>query len=243
MGWNIAESPEVVCFDLDDTIIDFGSSARGSWRAVCAEAAARTPGLDGEALDAAVERIRRWYWSDAERHRVGRSDLLAASTRIVAQALDEIGHRDGDLARATAIHYRDVRDAAICLFEGAVETLRWLAARDVRLALVTNGTSLEQRAKLERFDLGGHFEHVAIEGEVGVGKPDPRAFELALSRLACEPGECWMVGDNLEWDVAAPQSLGMRAVWVDTEGRGLPDGAAVRPDHIVRSIRELIPAV
>ena len=32
-----------------------------------------------------------------------------------------------------------------------------------------------------------------------------------------------MVGDNLEWDVAAPQRLGMSGVWIDARGRGLPE--------------------
>lgn len=241
MTWTTSPPPAVVCFDLDDTIIDFGSSARPSWRAACAEVAAERPQLDAEALHAAIERTRAWYWSDPERHRIGRADLLAATTGIVAQALADLGHDADALPPLLAARYRALRDQAICLFEGAVETLQWLARRGVRLALVSNGTAAEQRAKLERFDLAGHFEHVAIEGEAGVGKPDPRAYELALARLACEPGDCWMVGDNLEWDVAAPQSLGMRAVWVDVAGAGLPDDARVRPDHVVRAIRELVP--
>ena len=48
-----------------------------------------------------------------------------------------------------------------------------------------------------------------------------------------------MVGDNLEWDVAAPQRLGLRAVWVDGPGRGLPK-ARGRTDRIIRAFPELI---
>jgi putative hydrolase of the HAD superfamily len=47
------------------------------------------------------------------------------------------------------------------------------------------------------------------------------------------------VGDNLELDVAAPQSLGAYAVWVDRSGVGLPSGSEVRPDRIVESIAHL----
>ncbi len=49
-----------------------------------------------------------------------------------------------------------------------------------------------------------------------------------------------MVGDNLEWDVAAPQRLGLRAAWVDAPGQGLPPESPVRPDRILRAFTEIL---
>jgi putative hydrolase of the HAD superfamily len=51
-----------------------------------------------------------------------------------------------------------------------------------------------------------------------------------------------MVGDHLEFDVAAPQRLGLTGVWIDRAGSGLPAGSAVRPHHVIRSLRELFEA-
>jgi len=48
------------------------------------------------------------------------------------------------------------------------------------------------------------------------------------------------VGDNLEWDVAAPQRLGLRGVWVDGPGQGLPQTADVVPHRIIRAFPELL---
>jgi putative hydrolase of the HAD superfamily len=50
-----------------------------------------------------------------------------------------------------------------------------------------------------------------------------------------------MIGDNLEWEVVAPQRLGIYAIWIDVHGEGLPDGSAVKPDRIIRSLTELLP--
>jgi putative hydrolase of the HAD superfamily len=50
-----------------------------------------------------------------------------------------------------------------------------------------------------------------------------------------------MVGDHLEWEVAAPQRLGIYAVWHDHLGDGLPAGTTVRPDRIIRNLSELLP--
>ncbi len=49
-----------------------------------------------------------------------------------------------------------------------------------------------------------------------------------------------MVGDNLEWEVAAPQRLGITGIWHDWQDRGLPPGTNVRPDRIIRSLPELL---
>ena len=50
----------------------------------------------------------------------------------------------------------------------------------------------------------------------------------------------WMVGDNLEWDVAAPMRHGLTGIWLDRAERGLPPTAQVRPDRIILSLDELV---
>ena len=49
-----------------------------------------------------------------------------------------------------------------------------------------------------------------------------------------------MVGDNLEWEVVAPQRLGIYAIWYDGYGTGLPPGSPIRPDRIIRTLPELL---
>ena len=48
-----------------------------------------------------------------------------------------------------------------------------------------------------------------------------------------------MVGDNLEWDVIAPQRLGLSGVWIDRAGAGLPDDFTGKPHRIIRTLSEL----
>jgi putative hydrolase of the HAD superfamily len=106
---------------------------------------------------------------------------------------------------------------------------------------VTNGASEAQRAKIDRFDLASRFDHIQIEGEHEFGKPDERAYLHALRQLGVDARDTWMVGDNLEWEVAAPQRLGIFGIWFDAAGRGLPRDTHIRPDRIVASLSELLP--
>jgi len=108
------------------------------------------------------------------------------------------------------------------------------------LALVTNGDAREQRDKIERHGLAPFFDTILIEGEMGVGKPEAVVFRRALAALGVAAGpDVWMVGDHLEWDIAGSQRVGLRAAWIDRPGDGLPPGATVQPDRIVRALGDL----
>ena len=52
--------------------------------------------------------------------------------------------------------------------------------------------------------------------------------------------ETWMVGDNLEWEIMAPQRLGIYAIWHDGYGAACPPNSPIRPDRIIRCLSELL---
>src|SRR5438552_12752945 len=171
---------------------------------------------------------------------MGRLDLDVASVTIVRDALTDLGATRDAAAQAIASDYRARRFAALAPYPGAVETLEALRSRGVRMALITNGGARTQRRSIDRFHLDRFFDCIVVEGEFGCGKPDERVFRHALSAVACEACDAWMIGDNLEADIATPVRLGMHTIWVDEAGAGLPDGAPSTPHRIVRAISELV---
>jgi len=227
--------PRVILLDLDDTILDDTGGAAGSWEQAAREAGA-PPGLLP-----AIREAGAWFWSDPDRHRTGRADLLVARRTIVETALERLGLPDDGLAERLAMRLNELRDAAIVPLPGAVEALDELRAHGVTLGLITNGSALHQRWKLDRFGLARHFDYIGIEGEAGIGKPEPEAFLRALRALETQPADCWMVGDNLTYHVGGAQALEIHAIWLDVRGRGLPDPAPAVPDRIISSIAELLP--
>jgi putative hydrolase of the HAD superfamily len=238
-----ADLPPAMLIDLDDTILDDSGGTEAAWLAACVAAAVRMPALDAARLREAIERTRKWYWADPTRHREGRLDLLASRRLIIGRALESLAIEPRACARLAAdlaelVHAR--REAAICPLPGAIETLLALRERGVRLALITNGAGPTQRAKIERFALAPHFTAILIEGENPWGKPDERVYHAALQALSAAAADAWMVGDNLEWEVAVPQRLGMRGIWIDRAGSGLSADSPVRPDRIIRSLAELL---
>ena len=223
--------------DLDDTLLDYSGGVDGCWAGACADAAAD---VAQAALVAALAETRRSFWTDPERNRRERVDMLRAWTQIASQALERCG-ADAQLGAAIAQAFATRRHALMRLFPDALRCLTALRERGLPLAMVTNGDAREQRAKIERHGLARFFDAIVIEGEFGAGKPDAAVYRTALAGLGVEPGpEVWMVGDHLEFDVAGPQRLGLRAAWLDRPGQGMPAGAMVRPDRILRGLDELL---
>jgi putative hydrolase of the HAD superfamily len=234
--------PDAIIFDLDDTIVDDSSAVVACWEQSLREAAVSIPGYNTEQLWTAIEQERDWYWGDPARHREGRLDLRAASTRIVEQALVSLGHEAGGIGAVIANRYRDLREERVTLLPNAMETLKWFHNQGVVLGMATNGSASGQRAKIERFGLTEYFERIIIEEEFGFGKPERQVYEALFESLGADPAKTWFVGDNLEFDVAAPQSFGVYGIWVDVAGRGVPAGSVVRPDRVIRGVGELIQA-
>lgn len=231
--------------DLDDTILDAYSNAGLAWLEVTTEFRGELGGLTPEAARDAIVASADTFWDDAERARIWRLQMFPARREVVRLAFAAVaaggGPVIGDAVRvALADRFSTMREERYTPFPGAIEALAALREHGVRLALVTNGSGETQRAKLARFNLEAHFHHIQIEGEQGFGKPEERAYRHALAQLRVGPDEAWMVGDNLEWEVAAPQRLGIFSVWHDHTGQGLPVNSTVRPDRIIRSLADLL---
>ena len=231
--------PKAILLDLDDTILLFDSVSSDVWRQVCEQFVDRLNGASPGELFNAIEDYRRWFWSDPARHRQGRLDLEAAWRHVAEEAFKRLGIEAPSVLDEVARAYAAERQAAVRPLPGALEALATLREKGVRLALVTNGGGEQQKRKILRFGLSRFFDAVVIEGEFGAGKPDPRVFRFALEKVGSTPAEAWMVGDNLEYDIAGAQGIGIHAVWVDTDGAGLPDSSSVRPDRIIGSLAEL----
>ena len=223
--------------DLDDTLLDYSGGVDACWEAACAAAA---PEVERAALLAALLDTRQWFWSDPARHRRERVDMLGAWTKIAARALEACGCAAPRTAGAIAEVYAELRRAAWRLFPEAAAFLTRLRERSVPLALVTNGDARQQRDKIARHDLARWFDAILIEGEMGHGKPEEVVYREALRRLGVAAQDAWMVGDHIEFDVGAPQRLGLRGVWVDRAGAGLPAGADVRPHLIIHDLSAML---
>jgi putative hydrolase of the HAD superfamily len=240
----VTSLPRAMLIDMDDTILSAYGRPEIAWNHIAAEFADELAPLPPPAVAAAVLSFARNFWSTAEpawRLKLGEARRLTVQGGF--DALAAAGHKQlpPDLANRIADRFTVYREEEMFVFPGAHDAIDELRTRGVKLALVTNGAADTQRAKVERFELAHRFHHVQIEGEHGFGKPEERAYLHAMEALGVTARDTWMIGDNLEWEVEAPQRLGIYSIWMDVHGDGLPHGSTVKPDRIIRSLGELLP--
>ena len=120
---SLVSLPRAVLLDLDDTILDDSGNVSSCWLEAC-RAHCSDAGLDPESVFESIERTRHWFWSDPERHRIGRLDLGAARREVVRLALADIGAGDGALADPIGDTYHRIRVDGIQPIADAIAALQ-----------------------------------------------------------------------------------------------------------------------
>ena len=233
-----------VVIDLDDTLLSAYRRPDLAWRSVCLTMQAELGGLAPDVAAQALTRAGQAFWRDPTWHELGRADPRHAR-RLIATVAFETLLREGHPAPASetvsslADAFSRRRDEEMRLEAGAEALLLDLRDAGYRLALLTNGAGPLQRAKIERFGLEPYFDHIQIEGEVGVGKPFPDAFRRAFAALAVEAPEVCVIGDSLEWDIRPAKALGCRTVLYDPERALEAEPRRSDADVVVRTLTGL----
>ncbi|KUO39506.1 MAG: hypothetical protein AVW06_03780 [Hadesarchaea archaeon DG-33-1] len=140
--------------------------------------------------------------------------------------------QDKDLAEKLSERYQSLSLEKTFFYPDAKEVLQNLPGKK---GLVTNGPRLSQWEKIEKFGLPKYFDVIVISGEVGVAKPNPQIFHIALSSIDSNPMESFYVGNYSEQDVIGAKNAGLKSILIrrdDTPPK-------VKPDYEIRDMREL----
>lgn len=174
--------------------------------------------LDGTLIDRDGALVA---WALARSSRLDREALVAAARRhasadaFIREALPDASVPKATLERELPRFIRPEPRVA--------ERLRSLRGA-LRVVLLTNGRPRLQRAKIEAAGLGGCFDAVLVSGELGVRKPDPRAFRAALDALGVPARSVLAVGDREAIDLVPARALGCATEEVDgARGQGDAD--------------------
>jgi 2-haloacid dehalogenase len=122
-------------------------------------------------------------------------------------------------------------------FPEVPEVLRTLRARELRIAILSNGSSSMLEALLQRSGLADMFDAVLSADAVGAFKTHPRVYQYALDSLGL-PAQAIAFPSSNAWDAFGASDFGMRVVWCNRTGQRrerLP-GA---PDAEIRTLAEL----
>jgi FMN phosphatase YigB (HAD superfamily) len=238
-------------FDLDHTLLDSDGSEAAAF-------ADTMRSVEVEPTDEIFDRYRainKVLWSQVERGectpgevKVRRFEQLSAELGPSAIADGGVGgiapHTNsgpGSVADAMAAVFADGLGRHGELYPGAQALLDQLAATGgVRMAMITNGLSEVQRARIDRLGLGSYFEAVIISAEVGWAKPGTEIFDLAFEQLGWpDRSGALMIGDSLTSDIQGGINYGIDTCWYNPAG---PDSGRDRSPatHEVSDLKSVL---
>ena len=230
-----------VLFDLDDTLVDHHFASR----AALAGVRERFTALQSLELEELVRENQ--HILDSMHHEVALGKRSVADARIerYRRLFAFVGHPITRAGAAAELHRRTYHANRRCV-EGALELVMHLRTR-VRIGVVTNNTVAEQTEKLATFGFAPYVDALITSEEIGVAKPNPAIFRIALERVGCDAHEAVMIGDAWVHDVLGASAAGIRALWLNRHGAAHPDptlamqivslapaesiGALIVPDH------------
>jgi putative hydrolase of the HAD superfamily len=152
------------------------------------------------------------------------NDGLTVYERRIKRLCLEVGHSMSvSQIQATATATISAWDNHMYLDPDCLPVLDALK-RNKKLALITNFDHPPYiELALQKHGLKTYFSEVIISSLVGLNKPDPEIFQLALRKTGFKASDVVHVGDSLEDDVKGAKSAGIRAVFIQrSPGSGAP---------------------
>ena len=148
------------------------------------------------------------------------------------------GHRE--VIRLLGVDYPEWSPLYEELYPDTMECLRILKKK-YKLGIIANQIPGAEK-RLEEMGIRRYFDVIVSSAEEGVAKPDPRIFNIALTRAGCAPEQAVMIGDRIDNDIVPAKQMGMKTVWI-RQGVGRYwniQGDCETPGYEVNNLSELL---
>jgi 2-haloacid dehalogenase len=216
------EGVHACVFDAYGTLFDYASAASR-----CADVL----GDDFAKLNALWrEKQLQYTWLRASQQR--HADFWQVTGDALDFALDSLGIADAALRQNLMNLYLTLDP-----FPEVTRILASLKAARFPTAILSNGSPAMLRAVVEAANLGPLLDAVLSVEEVGVFKPHPDVYQLAVNRLGIPAAQIAFVSAN-GWDAYAASAFGMRVIWCNRYGQR-PERLPGAPDRVVTSLAGL----
>ena len=216
-----------ILFDVDDTLLDFQTGNHNAVNRLMDELDYR----DSHRYEQ-YEAINLKCWEELEAGLLTQNQLKVARFVRFFDRYPVVGD-----PKWAAERFVELLGQQSILLPNALEVVEQIAAR-LPVAVVTNGITAIQRSRMALSPLKDYLTEMVISEAVGISKPRPGIFKIALDRLGVKPRDALMVGDGVNSDIRGANNAGIDACWLNPTGRALPEG--VHAEYQISDIRQCV---
>lgn len=221
---------DVLLFDLDDTLFDFGETEKNALNRTF-----HTFGLPNglHMYRESYKAISKILWANLEQGRTTLAELKTERfSRLFSQyELDIDATLFGEtylMNLGKEIHIIDGVEAMISRHS------------DCQLVILTNGFADTQHARIGGSIFRDSFEEIITSEEAGTQKPDPKIFEHTFEKLQItEKSRVLMIGDSLSSDIQGGHNFGIDTCWFNPNKK--ENTTAIQPTYEIHTWEEFTP--
>lgn len=216
-----------VLFDIDDTLFSTTQFAKVARRNAVRAMIAAGLDLPEEVVLRELDEVLTEFTSNYDQH----YDQLLK--RLRPKCLERLN--PALIVAAGVAGYHDTKFRELKPFDDVLPLLEALRKANVVVGIVTHGWTIKQAEKIVRLGVVPYLSPraVFISDQLGIAKPNPKIYALALRDLGIAAADAMYVGDSPSHDITPPKSLGMKAVWARRASRHHPSVGDAIPDHVV----------
>lgn len=220
-------SYELILFDADDTLFDFGRSE--------VKAFAETLNLyeigNAEAVYSTYKKISLTLWRELELGKISKDFL-----KVERFAKTFKQHKISVSPESASKAYLELLPEHVYLIDQALQTCEDLASTKT-VSIITNGIKSVQRRRLEKSGLHKHISFTVTSEDCGHAKPNKAFFDYTLTKADKIPlNRILVVGDRLKTDIAGANLYGLDSCWFNPE---LKEAASIKPKYEIKCLSEL----
>lgn len=160
------------------------------------------------------------------------SDFWQLTGDALDYALDAHGVEDAVLRDALMRAYLELD-----CYPEVPQVLRVLQSAGLKTAILTNGSPMMIEAAVSSAGLAELIDAQLSVEEVGIYKPDPRVYQLAVDRLGVTAAQVSFQSSNA-WDAVGAAAFGFRVAWVNRFGQR-PERLPARPQAELKDLSQL----
>ena len=123
-------------------------------------------------------------------------------------------------------------------FKEVPETLKKLREKNLKLAILSNGTPSLLKELIKSNNLDKLFDDLFSIEEVGIYKPDSKVYDLPIKKYKIKKNEVAFLSSNT-WDVSGGGNYGYQSIWVNRNDN-IFDNLDYKPNNQVKNLSELI---
>ena len=127
---------------------------------------------------------------------------------------------------------------ALSPFKEVPETLKKLKERNLRLAILSNGTPSLLTQLVKNNNIDNLFDDLFSIEEVGIYKPDAKVYDLPIKKYKIEKSQVAFLSANT-WDVSGGGNYGYQSIWVN-RNNDIFDNLDYKPINQIKNLNELI---